>query len=339
MLLYYIIMKILFFSSDDYTEEFCNKANKKFCYQLEFNKIKLDKNSVSITSGYQIISCSANDELNEPILKSLHEKGIQCIVLRTVGYNNVDLKVAAKLGITILYVPTYSPYSVAEHAAGLILALNRKIHKAYNRVREGNFSLNGLIGFDLHGTTVGIIGTGRIGTAFAHIMHGFGCHILAYDKIQNKKCQKIGVKYVKLMELLSKSKIISLHCPLTKENFHFINANKLKIMKDDVMLINTGRGALIDTKAIIHALKTHKIGSLGLDVYEAEKNLFPYNLSDQIINDDIFSRLLTFPNVLITSHQGFLTEEAYTDIASVTLHNIDSFINKKGVMYEVKITN
>lgn len=328
-------MKTLFFSSDKYVEDFFNLANKNFGLQLDFSKIRLEAATASIAAGYQIISCFIYDELDAPTLKILHKIGVKLITLRSAGYNNVDIKTAAKLNITITYTPTYSPYSVAEHTTALILALNRKIPKAYLRVRDGNFSLSGLLGFDLHGTTVGIIGTGKIGASFARIMHGFGCEILAYDKIANKECLDLGIKYVSLDELLSHSEIISLHCPLVPETHYIINSKTITLMRKGVMLINTSRGSLIDTKAVIKALKSGKIGYLGLDVYEAEKNLFFSDLSERIISDDIFSRLQTFPNVLITSHQGFLTKQAYTDIANITLQNIKSFLTNSGSLYKV----
>ena len=327
-------MKILFFSSDQYVEDFFNSANKNLQHELDFNKVRLCKDTASIAKGYTIISCFIYDELNASTLEVLSEMGVKLVALRSAGYNNVDVNVAAKLNITIAYVPVYSPYSVAEHATALILSLNRKIHKAYTRVRDGNFSLQNLIGFDLHGATVGVIGTGRIGAAFAHIMHGFGSKILGYDKTNNEECLKLGVKYVSLDELLSQSEIISLHCPLFPETHHIINTDAINLMCKGVMLINTSRGGLVDTKAVIKALKSGKIGYLGLDVYEEEQVLFS-DLSERIINDDVFSRLQTFPNVLITSHQGFLTKQAYIDIANITLQNIDSFIKKEGKLYKV----
>lgn len=328
-------MKILFFSSDEYAEDFFSSANKEFKFHLVFNPTRLDSKSAFLAKGYNIISCSVHDELDAPTLKALSKIGVKLIALRSAGFNNVDIKTAAKLNITIAYVPVYSPYSVAEHAAALILSLNRKIHKAYLRVREGNFSLRNLIGFDLHGSTVGIIGAGRIGTAFAHIMHGFGCNILAHDNVINKECEALGVKFVSLNKLLSQSEIISLHCPLVQSTYHMIDADAIKLMRKGIMLINTSRGALIDTKAVIKALKKGKIGYLGLDVYEAEQNLFFSDLSDRIIDDDLFSRLQTLPNVLITSHQGFLTKQAYTAIAHITLQNIQSFTANLGQIYKV----
>jgi len=328
-------MKILSFSSDNYVQDFFNSASKGTIYYFDFIKARLNTDTISIAKGYSIISCSIHDELNAQTLKTLHELGVKLIALRSSGYNNVDINAAIELDITIAYVPTYSPYSVAEHAVALILSLNRKIHKSYSRIRDGNFLVHNLLGFDLHGVTVGIIGTGRIGTAFAHIMQGFGSQIICYDKVINKECLALGTKYVSLNELLSNSDIISLHCPLLPETYHIIGTRSLNLMRKGVMLINTGRGGLINTKAVIKALKSGKIGYLGLDVYEAEQKLFYNDLSEEIIDDDMFVRLRAFPNVLITSHQGYLTKQAYIDIANITLQNIASFITKKGQIYTI----
>jgi D-lactate dehydrogenase len=246
--------------------------------------------------------------------------------LRCAGYNNVDLEAAKELGLPIVRVPEYSPYAVAEHALALILALNRKITRAYNRVREGNFSLEGLVGFDLHGKTVGIIGTGKIGGVFARLIHGFGCDILAYDIKQNSELvEQLGVRYVPLAELYQKSDVISLHVPLLPQTRQIINAKAIAQMKDGVFLINTSRGALIDTRALLEGLKSQKIGAAGLDVYEEEEGVFFEDLSGQILKDDVLARLLTFPNVLITSHQAFLTREALTNIAHTTLESVTAF--------------
>ena len=328
-------MKILFFSSDNYTRDFLNQAKGKSKYRFSFSDARLNADTAYLAQGYTIISCSIYDELNATTLKILSKLGVKLVALRSAGYNNVDIDTARRLKITIAYVPTYSPYSVAEHTVALILALNRKTHKAYLRIREGNFSLRSLIGFDLHDTTVGIIGTGRIGSAFASIMRGFGCKLLGYDKQINQECLALGVTYVPLPKLLSQVAIISLHCPLLPQTHHIINSSSIKLMRSGVMLINTSRGALVDTQAVIKGLKTGKIGYLGLDVYEAEHNLFSSDLSASIIEDDTFARLQTFPNVLITSHQGFLTKQAYTDIANITMENIKSFIKTGQTTYQV----
>jgi D-lactate dehydrogenase len=256
--------------------------------------------------------------------------------LRSAGFNHVDLIAARDLGLTVVRVPAYSPYAVAEHTAALILSLNRKIHRAYARVREGNFALEGLLGFDLNGRTAGIIGTGKIGTVMARIMSGFGCRLLAHDPFPNEACKELGVEYAALSDLYAASRIITLHCPLTPETHHLIDDNALKQMQNGVMLINTGRGALIDTQAVIAALKSGKIGSLGLDVYEEEADLFFEDLSGRVIQDDVFARLLTFPNVLITGHQGFFTQEAMARIAETTLGNLSDFEQGQELINEVR---
>jgi D-lactate dehydrogenase len=247
------------------------------------------------------------------------------IALRSAGFNHVDLVAAEELGMTVVRVPAYSPYAVAEHAVGLILSLNRKIHRSYNRVREGNFALDGLLGFDLYGTTIGIIGTGRIGIVFAQIMKGFGCRLLAYDPYPNQECRDLGVEYVDLPTLYAQSDIISLHCPLTPDTYHIIDEKALAQVRPGVMLINTSRGALVDTAAVIEAMKTGQVGYLGLDVYEEEEDLFFEDLSGEVIHDDLFARLLTLPNVLVTGHQAFFTRNALQRIASTTIDNITAF--------------
>jgi D-lactate dehydrogenase len=244
------------------------------------------------------------------------------VALRCAGYNNVDVAAATRLGITVVRVPAYSPHAVAEHAIALILTLNRQIHRAYNRVREGNFALDGLLGFDLHGRTVGLIGTGRIGVVAARILTGFGCTLLASDPAQDPQALALGVRYVALDELLSTSDIISLHAPLTSTTRHLIDAAAIARMKPGVMLVNTSRGALVDTRAVIDGLKSERIGSLGLDVYEEEADLFFADLSSTVIRDDVFARLLTFPNVVITGHQAFFTREALAAIARTSLENL-----------------
>jgi D-lactate dehydrogenase len=250
---------------------------------------------------------------------------MRLIALRCAGFNNVDVQAATDLGLTIVRVPAYSPHSVAEHSVALMMALNRKIPRAYNRVRDGNFALEGLLGFELRGKTVGIIGTGRIGAAVAGILHGFGCLLIAYDPQPSSECISLGVEYVSLQQLYAASDIITLHSPLNKQSLHLINAAAVAQMKRGVMLINTSRGGVIDTPAVIAGLKSCKIGYLGLDVYEQEGDLFFQDLSNQVIQDDMFERLLTFPNVLITGHQGFFTQEALTSIAQTTLQNISLF--------------
>lgn len=270
-----------------------------------------------------------NDQLDATVLKELAGQGVRLVALRCAGANNVDLPVAQDLGMKVVRVPAYSPYAVAEHAAGLILSLNRNLHRAYSRVRDGNFSLAGLIGFDLNGRTVGIVGTGQIGAVFAKIMSGFGCNLVGYDKVPSDRCRELGMKYVELPELFASSDIISLHCPLTPDTRHMINADTIAQMKKGVMMINTSRGAVIDTLALIAGLKNGHVGHVGLDVYEEEADVFFEDLSSEVIPDDILSRLLTFPNVLITGHQAFFTEDALTCIAETTMQNI-SDIERSG---------
>ncbi len=276
-----------------------------------------------------------NDKADAGIINTFAQAGIKLIALRCAGFNNVDLAACQQAGIRVVRVPAYSPYSVAEHTLSLILTLNRKTHKAFNRVREGNFALDGLMGFDLHGQTVGLIGLGKIGRVTAQILRGFGCTVLGYDVYEDDEAKQIGVTYVPLNELLSRSDIVSLHCPLTPQTHHLINAQTLSGMKNGVMLINTSRGALIDTVSVISSLKSGKIGYLGLDVYEEEADLFFEDFSGKVIQDDVFSRLLSFPNVLITGHQAFFTRNALQNIADTTLANIHAFLSGSTLENEV----
>ncbi len=320
-------MQISFFSSQPYDITFFEKVNKTYQHELIFHEYPLNEETVELVKDISCICVFVNDKLNASVLEKLYAKGVRLIALRCAGFNNIDVATADKLGITVVRVPAYSPESVAEHTLGLILSLSRHIHRAYNRVRESNFSLNGLLGFELHHSTVGIIGTGKIGTALAKILNGFGSTILAYDPVANKECLSLGVQYVDFKTLCQQANVISLHCPLTPDTHHLINHSTLQDMKKGVMLINTSRGAVIDTLAVIDSLKNNHIGYLGLDVYEQEENLFFRDLSDQIITDDIFERLLSFPNVLITGHQAFFTEQALNSIAETTLNNIQRFEN------------
>jgi D-lactate dehydrogenase len=315
-------MKVSIFSTKSYDRQFFTAANINHQHELTFLEPRLDRQTACLATNATAVCVFVNDEIDKDTLEFLAHHGVNLIALRCAGYNNIDVPAAKSLGIKIVRVPAYSPYAVAEHTVGLILTLNRKLHRAYNRVREGNFSLEGLLGFDLHGRTVGIIGTGRIGQVVAQIMTGFGCKVLAYDLHPNPDCEKIGVEYVDLLQLFARSDIVTLHCPLTPETYHLVNADAIAKMKPHAMLINTGRGALIDTKEIVVALKSGQVGSLGLDVYEQESELFFEDLSDQIIQDDTFARLMTFPNVIITGHQAFFTEDAMRSIAEVTLSNI-----------------
>jgi len=260
-------------------------------------------------------------------LTTLAGGGTTLVALRSAGFNHVDLQAAAELGIAVVRVPAYSPYAVAEHAVGLMLALNRKFHRAYNRVREGNFSLDGLLGFDMHGKTAGIVGTGKIGTVVATILKGFGCRLIGYDPYPSDAARELGVEYVSLDDLIGQADIITLHLPLTPETHHLIGAEAIAKMKPGAMLINTSRGALLDTAEVIEGLKSGQVGALGLDVYEEEEELFFEDLSGTVIQDDTFARLLTFPNVLITGHQGFFTREALSAIAETTIANITTVEN------------
>jgi D-lactate dehydrogenase len=316
-------VKVAVFSTKSYDRQFFNIANEQHHHELIFLEPRLNHQTACLATDAPAICVFVNDELNKDTLETLASNGLQLVALRCAGYNNVDVQTAKSLGIKLVRVPAYSPYAVAEHTMALILALNRKLHRAYNRVREGNFSLEGLLGFDLHGRTIGIVGTGKIGQVVAQIMTGFGCKILAYDLHPNAQCESIGVQYIDLPQLFARSDIVTLHCPLTPETRHLINEQAISQMKPHTMLINTGRGALIDTSAIIAALKSGQIGALGLDVYEQESELFFEDHSDQIMQDDTFARLMTFPNVMITGHQAFFTEDAMRAIAEVTLSNIN----------------
>jgi D-lactate dehydrogenase len=317
-------MKVAVFSTKAYDREFLDRANAGR-HELRFLEPRLDTQTAPLAAGFAAVCVFVNDHLDAGVVEALVKSGTRLIALRCAGYNNVDLAAARAHGIAVTRVPAYSPYAVAEHTLGLILALNRKLHRAYNRVREGNFALDGLLGFDLRGRTVGVIGTGKIGTVVAEILSGFRCRVVAFDPVPNEKCRVLGVHYVNFDELLSSSDIVTLHCPLTAENRHMINAAAVARMKPGVMLINTSRGALIDTPAVIEALKSGRIGYLGLDVYEEEEQIFFEDRSGLIIGDDVFSRLLTFPNVIITGHQAFFTHEALENIAATTIDNITKF--------------
>lgn len=314
-------MRIAFFSSKKWVVESFTTANEKHGFELTFLEARLAEESVALAAGYDAVCVFVNDSVNESVIQSLVDGGVKTLLLRCSGFNNVALKKAEEVGLTVVRVPAYSPYAVAEHTLGLMLSLNRKYYRAYNRVREGNFSLDGLLGFDIHEKTVGVIGTGKIGVKLIRIMRGFDCRILAYDKFENPEAIEAGAEYVGLEQLYASSDIISLHCPLTHETYHMINDYAIASMKPGVMVINTSRGPLIDTAAVIEGLKSGQIGSLGLDVYEEEADLFFEDLSDQVIQDDQFVRLQTFPNVLITGHQAFFTQEAVQNIAETTLQN------------------
>jgi D-lactate dehydrogenase len=317
-------LRVLVYSTRPYDQEALNSANQGK-HQLHFTEARLDKRTASLARDYPAVCCFVDDVVNTAVLVQLNQGGTKLIALRSTGFNNVDLPAAEKHGMTVMRVSRYSPYAVAEFAVCIMLALNRKIHRAYDRVREGNFLLHGLLGFDLHDKVVGIIGTGSIGSVLARILHGFDCKLLGHDVRENPDCLSLGMRYVTLEELLSQSDIVSLHAPLTQQTRHMINAKTLSLMKPGAMLINTSRGALVDSRALISALKKRHLGAAGLDVYEEESHIYFEDLSDEIITDDIITRLTTFPNVIITGHQAFFTREALTIIAETTIKNISDF--------------
>lgn len=330
-------MRVAVFDIHKFEKEAFDKANIGFGHDLHYFDCRLTSRSAELAKGYDAVCSFVSDHLDSPALETLKKSGIRIVALRSAGFNHVDLKAAAQLSLPVVRVPEYSPYAVAEHAMALILTLNRKIHRAYARVRELNFSLEGLVGFDMHGKTVGVIGTGRIGQAFAKIAHGFGCRVLAYDLVPNGELCDMGVaEFVSLETVYTQSDIISLHVPLTPSTRHMVDAKAISIMKPGVLLINTGRGALIETRCLVDALKAHKIAGAGLDVYEEEDGVFFHDLSCEGISDDLLARLLTFPNVVITSHQAFLTHEALSNIATTTLKNLTQF--EKGEKLENQVS-
>lgn len=309
------------FSSNPY-DELSLSAQSDESVNIQFFPAHLNSKTVAVCTGLDAVCVFVNDVVDATVLEHLSTMGIKHVALRCAGYNNVDLEKAKALGIAVSHVPAYAPEAVAEHAVALMLTLNRKMHKAYNRVKDGNFDLNGLLGFNMAGKTVGVVGTGHIGKATARILLGFGCDVLCFDPYPDRQLQNAGVKYVSLDELFETSHIVTLHCPLNEQSYHLVNKDSISKMRDGVMLINTSRGGLVDTQALIDGLKMHKIGYLGLDVYEMESELFFKDHSCEIIQDDMFERLSTFHNVLITGHQGFFTREALSQIASTTLSNV-----------------
>ncbi len=329
-------MKVAFFNTHAFEKPYFINENRNYDQSITFLDAKLNEQTVELARGHDCVCAFVYDHLNATVLTQLKEMGVRLIALRSAGFNHVDLDAAAKLELPVVRVPAYSPYSVAEHAVALMLTLNRKIYQATSRIRENNFSLDGLVGFDLHGKTVGIIGTGKIGSVVAKIMKGFGCNILACDIAPNTElAMNLDIQYVELPHLLRDSDIITLHLPLTPKTKHIIDVTAFVQMKPNAMLINTGRGALIDTKALIQALKNNRIGYAGLDVYEEEEGIFFENLSGQVLKDDVLMRLLTFSNVMLTSRQAFLTKEALSNIAHETLQNILSFEQGKKLTNEV----
>jgi len=329
-------MKIALFSSLSYDHEYFALAASGYTHEINHFETRLRARTAYLARGHDAVCVFVNDVVDKECIGILKELDIKAIALRCAGFNNVDLEAASAYGIKVLRVPAYSPESVAEHALALILTLNRKTHKSYNRVREGNFSLERLTGFNLHGKTVGVIGTGKIGEAFARIMLGMGCRVLAFDMYPNPALAKEGLVYVEQNRLLKESDIISLHCPLTPETHYMINKNTLALMKQGVMVINTSRGALLNTNDVIKSLKKGKVAYLGIDVYEQEEKLFFRDRSEEILQDDQIARLMTFPNVLITAHQAFFTKEALGQIASTTLQNLRELEEGSTLSNEVK---
>ncbi len=329
-------MRIAVFSSKPYDQRYLGAAADGTPHQLDFFEAELNCDVATLAAGHEAVCVFVHDEVSGEVLRQLAEGGTRLVALRAAGFNNVDLEVARDVGIKVCRVPAYSPYAVAEHAVALILSLVRRTPRAYNRVRDGNFALDGLLGYDIHGKTVGVVGTGRIGTVFAGIMRGFGCELLAYDPFPNEAMKELGAEYVELPELLAGSDIIALHAPLTAETHHLVNAETLSLVKPGVTIVNTSRGGLIDTEAAIDALKDGRLGYLGLDVYEEEHAVgFFEDQSASIIQDDTFARLLTFPNVLITAHQAFFTAEALANIAETTIANVTAFEETGTPVHEV----
>ena len=331
-------MKITFFGTQPYDRELFDRANERYGFEFNYHRSHLNGNNTSLAQGADAVCIFVNDTADAATIRSLAAMDVKLIALRCAGFNNVDLKAAEEADLPVVRVPQYSPYAVAEHAVALMLSLNRKIHRAYWRTRDGNFSLHGLMGFDMNGKTAGIIGTGKIARILIRILKGFGMNILAYDPYPDQRfAEEAGITYTTLDDLYARSDIISLHCPLTPETEYLINADSIGKMKDGVMIINTGRGKLINTEMLIDGLKSKKVGSAGLDVYEEEGEYFYEDKSDRIIDDDTLARLLSFNNVILTSHQGFFTKEALHNIAEVTLHNIRDFLEGKPLANRVSL--
>lgn len=323
--------KIAFFDAKSYDKEFFDKWNEKYGFEIEYFEGKLNSKTAAMAEGTNAVCAFVNDTLDKATVEKIYSMGIEVIAMRCAGYNNVDFE-SAYNKVHVVRVPAYSPHAVAEFAMGMILMLNRKLHRAFNRTREFNFSLEGLTGFDIHGKTIGVVGTGKIGRAFIDLCSGFGVDIIAYDPYPAKDS---GINYVSFEELCKRSDIISLHCPLTKETHHIINKDSIALMKDGVYLINTSRGALIESESLLEAIKAHKIGAAGLDVYEEESELFYEDFSNVIIQDDILARLISMPNVLVTSHQAYLTGEALGNIAETTLENLKNFFDGNPLPNEI----
>ena len=330
-------MKIAVFSTKPYDRQFLDAANAAEGHELQYFEAALGPESVALAAGHAGVCIFVNDVANAGVLEALRDGGTALVALRCTGFNNVDLGAAARLGVKVVRVVDYSPHSVAEHAVALLLAINRKTHRAYNRTRDSNFSLDGLMGFDLHGKTAAVVGTGKIGRVFARIMLGFGCNVLGYDTSPSAEFEALGARYAGSGEIGANADIISLHCPLTPETYHIVDAASLARMKPGALLVNTSRGGLVDTEAAIEALKTGQLGGLALDVYEQEAALFFRDLSGTIVTDDVLQRLLAFPNVIVTGHQAFLTREAITTISETTLRSVSEFARKIPLTNEVRV--
>jgi D-lactate dehydrogenase len=328
-------MEIAVFSAKPYDREYLDAANAAHTHRLKYYEVPLDAKTVSLAAGHGAVCIFVNDHANAAVLEALAKGGTKLVALRCTGFNNVDLNAARALGIKVVRVVDYSPNSVAEHAVALLMAINRKIHRAYNRTRDFNFSLDGLMGFDLCGKTVAVIGTGKIGRVFAKIMLGFGCDVIGYDKFTSPEFEAMGARYAEPGEIGASADIISLHCPLAPDTYHIIDAGTLSRAKRGALLINTSRGGLIDTEAVIDALRSGQLGGLAIDVYEQEAGVFFRDLSGTIITDDVLQRLVTFPNVILTGHQAFLTREAVTTICETTLQSVTEFESGKPLTNEI----
>ncbi|MCR5218460.1 2-hydroxyacid dehydrogenase [Treponema sp.] len=330
-------MKIAFYDTHSYDKKSFEETNKDFNFDIAFHEFKLNENTVVTAQGYEAVCVFVNDVVNAQVIQSLKNYGVKLIALRCAGFNNVDLKAAAEAGIKVVRVPAYSPYAVAEHGIALLMSLTRHIPQAYLRTKTANFNIEGLTGRDLHGLTAGVLGTGKIGRIMAELLQAFGMKLIVYDPFPNEEWAKSReATYVSLDELFKQSDVLSLHCPLTEETKHIVNHDRMKMMKHDAVIINTGRGALIDSKALVHALKHQHIGGIGMDVYEEESKYFFNDWSTDIMTDDVLARLLTFPNVIITGHQAFLTTNALKNISETTLENIRDFNNGSPLVNEIK---
>lgn len=328
-------MKLAVYSTKQYDKKYLDHVNERFGFEIEYFDFLLTERTAINADACEAVCIFVNDDASRPVLEILSAQGVKIIALRCAGFNNVDLAAAAELGLKVVRVPAYSPEAVAEHAVGMMMTLNRRIHRAYQRTRDANFSLEGLIGFNMHGRTAGVVGTGKIGIATLRILKGFGMRLLAFDPYPNPQALDLGAEYVDIKTLFKESDVITLHCPLTADNHHLLDANAFSQMKDGVMIINTSRGGLVDSQAAIEALKQQKIGSLGMDVYENERDLFFEDKSNDVIQDDVFRRLSACHNVLFTGHQAFLTAEALTAISETTLSNLQQLAKGEACPNEV----